>query len=314
MEIVLGLTAAAGWGLASFLGRSVARGAGVVTGIIYSRFISFSILSVYLLALGAGDAFNAETSLWAWGIAFAAGILNVGANIMLLNATRDGVVSIVIPITSSNAAVTVLLSLLSGERISLASGIGIFVIMMGVVFAATPARTGRQPVSPATQRTAVLWALGAAISFGTSLWMLGFFVTQNLGGVVPVWISRLIGFVALGIYAWTSGRRDQFHLPRPRLLLPVAASSVAATIAFVANNAGYNLGRVAIVAVLASLSSAFAVLLAGVVLRERLSVRQWAGVGAIIIGVIFVSLPTDEPTAVSRAMFPLCSVTHIDCE
>jgi drug/metabolite transporter (DMT)-like permease len=61
-------------------------------------------------------------------------------------------------------------------------------------------------------------------------------------------------------------------------------------------NVSYGLGLagayVAIVAVLSSLFSAVTVLLAWVVLRERLALNQWLGVLLILVGVALVSLPS----------------------
>jgi len=56
--------------------------------------------------------------------------------------------------------------------------------------------------------------------------------------------------------------------------------------AFVASALGFATGQIAIVSVLASLSSAVAVILTAICLRERLHVIQWLGIGMLLAGVV----------------------------
>ena len=56
--------------------------------------------------------------------------------------------------------------------------------------------------------------------------------------------------------------------------------------AFVASARGFSTGQVAIVSVLASLSSAVAVVLTAIFLRERLHVIQWLGMSMLLAGVV----------------------------
>jgi len=56
--------------------------------------------------------------------------------------------------------------------------------------------------------------------------------------------------------------------------------------AFVASALGFATGQVAIVSVLASLSSAVAVVLTAIFLRERLHLIQWLGIGMLLAEVV----------------------------
>ena len=57
----------------------------------------------------------------------------------------------------------------------------------------------------------------------------------------------------------------------------------------VAYNLGITVSLTAVVSVISSLFSAVTVLMAWVFLRERLARWQWAGVGAILVGIVLVS-------------------------
>jgi drug/metabolite transporter (DMT)-like permease len=69
----------------------------------------------------------------------------------------------------------------------------------------------------------------------------------------------------------------------------IVVASLLNTLAFVAFNLGVTVGSTAIVATLSSLASAVTVLLAWLILRDRLAPWQWVGVGIILGGVVLVS-------------------------
>ena len=70
-------------------------------------------------------------------------------------------------------------------------------------------------------------------------------------------------------------------------VVPVALLDTAANIAY---NIGITTALTSVVVTLSSLFSAVTVLLAWVVLRERLALWQWVGVLTILLGVLLVNL------------------------
>ena len=60
---------------------------------------------------------------------------------------------------------------------------------------------------------------------------------------------------------------------------------------FLLSNLGFQREQVGVVTVLGSLFGAVAVLLAMVVLAERLSKRQWLGVALIFAGIVLINSP-----------------------
>ena len=72
-----------------------------------------------------------------WAMAIAAGIFNMVASLSLYHSFEIGTMSIVGPVSSSYPALTVALSLLSGERIHALRGAGLAVTLVGVILAAT---------------------------------------------------------------------------------------------------------------------------------------------------------------------------------
>lgn len=134
MGVILGLTGAVCWGMADFAARFASRRVGAYRTLFFMQFFGFIALSVYLKFTGG---FSHVTPGWQpWALTVVAGLLNVTASLSLYYSFEIGVMSIVGPVSSSYPALTVALSIASGERINSLRGIGIAVTLTGVILAA----------------------------------------------------------------------------------------------------------------------------------------------------------------------------------
>jgi drug/metabolite transporter (DMT)-like permease len=291
LAIILGLTGAISWGAADFAARFASRRVGAYRTLFFMQFFGFLALSAYLKWT---TGFSSVTLGWRpWAMAAAAGIINMVASLSLYHSFEIGTMSIVGPVSSSYPALTVALSLFSGERIHALRGAGLVITLMGVILAAT---SFAQPGSAATginEPTAHLskgvgWAISAAVGFGVLFWFLGFHVVPLVGSAVSVWVMRLTALVSLAVVA--APARQTIRPPRGSVWWLLLAVGVLDTAAFVANNAGLSTGQVSVVSVLASLYGAVTVLLSWIFLRERLERSQWLGIVLIFGGIVLVSL------------------------
>ncbi len=293
LGVILGLTGAVCWGLADFAARFASRRVGAYRTLFFMQFFGFIALSVYLKFAGG---FSHVAPGWQpWAFTAVAGLLNVTASLSLYYSFEIGVMSIVGPVSSSYPALTVALSIASGERINALRGIGIAVTLTGVILAAMSfASKPMNPLDAANPSTAsrlsrgVGWAILAAVGFGFMFWFLGFHVIPLVGDAVSVWVMRLTALVSLAIFALPT--RQSLRLPHGRIWWQLAAVGVMDTAAYVANNAGLHIGPVSVVSVLASLYGAVTVLLSWIFLRERLERSQWLGIVLIFAGIICVSI------------------------
>src|SRR5580693_4938324 len=287
LAIILGLTGAVSWGAADFAARFASRQVGAYRTLFFMQFFGFLALSVYLKSTG-GFSRGIAPGWQPWALTVAAGLLNVLASLALYHSFEHGTLSIVGPVSSSYPALTVALSLLSGERIHSVRAAGLAATLLGVILAATSfaqaksstAETDAQQASPnhaansrAHLSTGVGWAICAALGFGVLFWFLGFHVVPAVGSAVSVWVMRLTALVALSLAAAPTGQT--LKLPHGSVWWLLLAVGILDTAAFVANNAGLSTGQVSVVSVLASLYGAFTVLLAWIFLRERLERSQW---------------------------------------
>jgi drug/metabolite transporter (DMT)-like permease len=293
LGIILGLTGAVCWGIADFAARFASRRVGAYRTLFFMQFFGFVALSIYLKVAGG---FSHLAPGWKpWVLTIVAGLLNVIASLSLYHSFEIGVMSIVAPVSSSYPALTVALSLASGERIHALRGIGIAVTLAGVILAAMsfapktndPQASSDEP-SGAHLSRGVGWAILAAIGFGLMFWFLGFHVIPLVGDAVSVWVMRLTALLSLAIFALPT--RQSIRLPRGTVWWMLATVGLMDTAAFVTNNAGLHIGPVSVVSVLASLYGAVTVLLSWIFLRERLERSQWLGIVLIFAGVVCVSI------------------------
>jgi drug/metabolite transporter (DMT)-like permease len=302
LAIILGLTGAISWGAADFAARFASRQVGAYRTLFFMQFFGFLALTAYLKSTG-GFSHGIAPGWQPWAMAVAAGLLNMLASLALYHSFEHGTLSIVGPVSSSYPALTVALSLLSGERIHAVRATGFAVTLLGVILAATSFKQTQntnteknQPHATEIQgeqsrahlSTGVGWAICAALGFGVLFWFLGFHVVPAVGSAVSVWVMRLTALVALSGAAAPTGQT--LKLPRGKVWWLLLAVGILDTAAFVVNNAGLSTGQVSVVSVLASLYGAFTVLLAWIFLRERLERSQWAGIVLIFIGVVLVSI------------------------
>ena len=310
LAIILGLSGAVSWGAADFAARFASREVGAYRTLFFMQFFGFIALSMYLQSTD-GFSHGISPGWQPWTMTVAAGLLNVFASLALYHSFEHGTLSIVGPVSSSYPALTVALSLLSGERIHAVRAAGLGITLLGVILAATSfaqsqsttAEKDAQHASPnhenaafdaktkssrAHLSTGVGWAICAALGFGVLFWFLGFHVVPAVGSAVSVWVMRLTALVSLALAARPTHQTLKF--PHGKVWWLLLAVGILDTAAFVANNAGLSTGQVSVVSVLASLYGAITVLLAWIFLRERLERSQWLGIVLIFIGIVLVSL------------------------
>lgn len=314
--IAFGLVAALCWGVADFCARGSSRTGGTFLTLFYVEIIA--TLGMLALNLPLGLISFAHATLGMVMLAIANNLAILGGAALLYRAFAIGTLSLVSPIAASFAAVTALLSLLSGEQANPLQLVGIVLTVVGVTVASTvPAssadnaethepkasgRAGRWQLAPG-----LVEALGAMLIFGVCYWALRFPVAA-LGSTTTVFIAKLADTVVVVLIAiggllvyrvrghvqlnGSVVRAPWYVIRRPaRAFWPwVVGVAVLDTAANVAYNLGITVSLTAVVSVISSLFSAVTVMLAWVFLRERLARWQWAGVAAILVGIVLVSV------------------------
>jgi drug/metabolite transporter (DMT)-like permease len=293
LEILLGVSAAFGWGVADFSARFASRRIGAFRTLMLMQFFGFTALTLYLWLTG-GFSQPVAPGWTPWTFAVIAGLINAISGLALYHSFEVGLISIAGPVSSSYPALTVALALLSGERVHAVRAAGLALTFFGMILAAVtrapdfdhPSRKDHQAAAHLSKGAA--FAIVAALGYGVLFWWLGFHVVPLMGSGLSVWVIRLTTFCALVLVGLPSGRA--LPLARGKVWWLLLVTGLTDTSAFVANNAGLRAGHVAVVSVLASLYGAVTVLLSAIFLHERIERTQWLGITLIFAGIILVSL------------------------
>jgi drug/metabolite transporter (DMT)-like permease len=283
LAILGGLGAAFAWGAATLCSSYSTREVGPYAVLAWVMLVGLVALAP-VLALGPGPGPLSASDV-AWLVI--GGVGNAGGLLLEYTGLRIGKVGVVAPIASTEGAIAAAIAILAGESLSTAVAAALVVVVAGVVLTSRPAAEEHRERGPAGHRDARIAALcgvGAALSFGVSLYGIG-----RLSGDLPAaWIllpARLAGVIGIALPLLATGR-----LGLPRAVLPfVVVAGLCEVIGFASYTIGAQHG-IAIAAVLSSQFAAIAALAAFFAFRERLARHQLAGVAAILVGVAALSL------------------------
>jgi drug/metabolite transporter (DMT)-like permease len=293
MGILYGLLTALTWGSADLFARFATRKIGTLRTMLYMQLTGFILLTLAMRWLGGWGhlADGSGWRPWAWGILV--GLLNASGTMALYRSFEIGKMSVVAPLSASYPVLTLLLSVLSGERLTLARLVGMALAILGVILVAhgetvpDDANAIDAAMQPAKKRLGVGWALLAAVAFGVMFWLLGIRVVPLLGGAPTVWIIRLTSFSLAALVILIAG--SSLAPPSKRDSPWILGVGILDTSAYVFNNLGMQLEQISVVSVLASLYGAVTVGLAALILREPVSRLQWVGIFSIFVGIILIS-------------------------
>jgi drug/metabolite transporter (DMT)-like permease len=289
MGILLGLLTALTWGGADFIARFATRRIGALRAMFYMQFIGFVLLTIFLPWLGGWGHLvdGSEWQPWAWGLL--AGGINAFSTLALYRAFEIGKMAVVAPLSASYPALTLLLSLLSGERLTAARTAGIVCVLLGAIVVAGGEKAPDAEDTEGVRRSGagIEWAILAGVGFGFLFWLLGTHIVSRVGATQTVWMIRLTSSVLAAILI-LAGKKP-IRLPRDDTKWLVSTMGFLDTGAFIASNRSMQMEHVAVVSVLGSLYGAVTVALAAIFLRERISRWQVAGIVTIFLGIVLIS-------------------------
>ena len=294
LAVLLALAAAAGYGSSDFTAGLAARRASVVRVTVLAEVTSAALL-LCVIPFVSSQAPSLGSVLWG----AAAGASGVAGAMALYLGFRHAAFSVASSVSAvGTAAFSVLAGLAFGERPGALSLTGIVLAVPAIVGVSAPARQPSRDVAPAvvgpqaaavpgqpgpagrrsrpaaTGRHAagVGWGLAAGAGFG--LFFIGLDRAGSGSDLWPIVISQLAAMVtAIGVAAVTRDLAPPPAGTRRLSLLTGLASAVGTTAFFLATHHGL----LAITAVITSLYPAVTILLARMLLGERLTRLRLAG-------------------------------------
>lgn len=284
LAVVLGLAAALAWGAGDFSGGLASRRGDVYVVILISQLFSFLLL--ILLALLQGEAVPASGDLLVGGMA---GIIGAIGLVMLYRALATTAMGLVAPVTAVVAAgLPVVVAAFIEGLPAPHHFLGFAAALAGVWFIS---RGGGQTEGPAIRPRDILLPLFAGATFG-----LFFILIDQVSDRAVYWplvAARTASITLISATILANPRRVRAPVGAPPLsrqlplIVLTGVLETAGNIFFALATAA---GRLDIASVLASLYPAGTVLLAWLLLKERLGPQQWAGVGASLLAIVLVAV------------------------
>jgi drug/metabolite transporter (DMT)-like permease len=311
--VALGLGAALSWGLADYFAALASRGIGALRVVLGFHLFALIPLAVLVLATdGLANVTGHEVLFYV-----AIGAVGWVSYLAFYGALAIGPISVLSPIVSGYAAVTVLLAVLFAGNVL--SGLQVVAVLITILGAMLASADVRAIVQTKFQRRSVLGfvlALCAMALLGGFVFGVSYYRPQ-LGWLGPIFLARAFATVFLLGHALVGGRakRPAEVGPLPEIDAvtagagPLAAGAVSVsdtarsrsllsllgllallalvdTGGYVFFNLGVGHSSAAIVAA-ASAPYAIVPIIMGVTLfKERPTRVQWLGVACVIIGVI----------------------------
>ncbi len=282
MSILLALASAVTYGSADFLGGMASRRAPALVVVAVSQVFGLALLLAALPLLPAAHPSAAD---FAWGAL--AGVAGGAGILFLYRGLAAGPMSIVAPVTAACAAtIPVPAGLALGERPGRAALAGVAVAIVAIALVSrqrSRAAGGRQPEGRCA-RAALTTAVTAGVAFGAFFILLDRASTQ--AGLWPLVGSRAGSFLLYGSVALATN--TALRLPRAALRTTLSAGvlDMAANVFYLV---ALRHGLLSIVAVLTSLYPASTVVLARVVLKERMSPLQLGGIACAAVAVVLIA-------------------------
>jgi drug/metabolite transporter (DMT)-like permease len=275
LAVALGLASSLAWGVSDFLGGFKSRKLHLLTVLIVSQAVGLAPI-VLIVALRGEPVPDGAAPLWA-ALGGLAGLMGLAS---FYRGLSVGAMAVVAPISGLAALIPVTVGVATGERPSGLQAAGIALALAGVALAAREQQEG----ASARVATGVGLALLSAVGFGS------FFVGLDAAGDEDLWWALLFvrgaSFSALLVTALVLRPPLAVEPGDRAALLAIGVLDVTANGLFAA---AANEGLVSLVAVLGSLYPVVTVLLARVVLDERVQRLQQAGVVGVLAGVGLIS-------------------------
>ena len=275
MAALLALTASLSWGVADFLGGVKARVLPSLTVLAASQPFGLAALGIAVAIRGTG--IPGDEVAWA---ALAALFGTVGL-FAFYRGMAAGAMSVVTPIAAVAAGIPVIWGVaVSGNHISGLQAIGFVAAIGGSVAASLELRPERAQIA-----AGVGWAVLAMLCFGA--YYIPMHAASTRDWLWPAFLFRctsvtLVWSVVLVSRARPAGLRSHWLA-----LIAIGLLDTGGNALFAAASAAH--GLISVVSVLASLYPVVTVLLARLLLGERVQRTQDVGVAVVLVGVVLIT-------------------------
>jgi drug/metabolite transporter (DMT)-like permease len=280
LAVVIGLSSALVFGAADFLGGLASKRIAAIRVTALVSATGFAVLLVLLPFVGG--TFSPEAVL----LGALSGVTGSIAIVLLYASLAIGPMSILSPLTALVSAVVPLTAgLIRGERLGPIGYVAIAIALVAIVLVGFIPEKGA--VRPSLR--GILMAIGSGAMIGAFLIIMD--LTPSTSGIVPLVVNRgvasVIMFTVVGVLAIARRPSAGGWMPGIRLAL---ACGVVDALANVGLLVGLRIGELSVVSVLTALYPAGTIILAAIVLKERIAIVQYIGLALAITAAAMLAL------------------------
>ncbi|MBL4733449.1 MAG: EamA family transporter [Rhizobiaceae bacterium] len=280
-SLLLGLIAALAWGIHDICVRYVTRHTAIFTALFTVLVTGFVFQTIAMVFQGSFEKIPTTAAILA-GIA---GICFTFASIGLYKAFLIGPVRLVAPIIAAYPIVSVGWSVISGNPVSGLQWIAVFAIIIGVSVVATLADLSENKEQVEKRFSTILWSLFSGFGFAVTF-VFGQ-AASDAGPDMPVILltraSAIIVLVAVMLVLKAPFKAERNQLP----ILSCMGLLDATALVCVLSAGGLPNPEFAPVA--ASMFGMITILIAWVVLKEKMTIAQWGGVILAFAGIGYLA-------------------------
>ena len=273
MASILALLSALLWGSSDFEGGRISKRYPAISVLGATQLISLFFGTALIFIIG-----ETHLTLKIMLSGAAAGLFGYLGLICLYAGLSTGKMGVVSPISSLSVLIPMSVALINGETMSTITAIGCALAIIGGFLTSGPEFSSGLSPKP------LLLAIGAAIGFGSALTFMAIGAAE--APILTMVCMRIAtAFVTIGIAIKKRGFGGLGRANLPSLLfIGIADFAANATLGL-----AVNIGPVAVSMVLGALYPIFTVLLAYIILHERLHKAQYIGGVAAVAGVALIS-------------------------
>jgi len=284
--ILFGLVSMVGWGIANFLAARASKKNGTLTTFFWMQIGGLALLVVLAFWFEEGVVWTPRQ----WMYASVGVILYSAMYLLLYRSFEKGVIAVVSPVFSAFVVVAVIVGLvIFRERLSSLQYLAVVLVTGGILLASSDWRqvAGLKTGIVRGGLTAGLPEAFSAMLVAGIFFSLLALLAREVGWFGPVLRIRAAAVVLAGLLM--AGLRTRL-VARSSGLRWLILAGMLDSLAFLAFNIGIRAAPAALIAPIAGSFSLVTILLALVLFKERPAANQWAGIAAIIAGIVVMSV------------------------
>jgi drug/metabolite transporter (DMT)-like permease len=282
--ILLGLIAVLCWGFADFFVASLLKRKEVLPVLFWSQLLGFVLFAGF--AIFSNVFFVPAIDLLL--VLFFVGLLSAVSYVFLYRALKFGHVSVVMPLYSCWALVTMLLSIVFfGEKLSLLQFVGAFLAIVGAVLSSFKL-SDLLKVRLQNFAAGANFAFVAMLGFGVFFAAYGFLISK-IG-----WLLTLVFAVGFRVFFFgvfsIAGEKNNFSFSKGGVVVLLLAVGLLEFFATTAYSVGVTTELSAIVAPVSSVSPIVTIFLAKLFFKEKSEFNQKIGIVSVFVGLLLLAI------------------------